>query len=156
MQNRIALVVLALAGTLTYFANSTMSVPGTDESSTRAATSLVDEDVADRGAQEQQLRRAFEIAVLEPTLERHEVETLVAQSDRVREDLEGSTAEDAGETSVGDHVRRLLEEAKSTDTEALALYQAERELFGGRSFEQSRATIDRLLAIRAVQAELGL
>ena len=56
MQNRIALVVLALAGTLTYFANSTMSVPGTDESSTRAATSLVDEDVADRGAQEQQLR----------------------------------------------------------------------------------------------------
>jgi hypothetical protein len=38
----------------------------------------------------------------------------------------------------------------------LALYQAERELFGGRSFEQSRATIDRLLAIRAVQAELGL
>ncbi|MEM9458209.1 MAG: hypothetical protein AAGF11_28800 [Myxococcota bacterium] len=95
--------------------------------------------------------RIFRIAAQNPGLRYDEAETFVEQSDQMREQVQ-----DAGETDLGDAIRQRLAEVEIDEGEAVAWFQANREIFGSRSFEQSRHTVERLMAIERVREEFAL
>ncbi len=90
-------------------------------------------------------RRAFTLHDARPSLSREEVEQHLDASDRVLRDLA-----DAGVDDVATEIRRRMNSVEVTEAERRAFYDEHRERFGGRSYERSRAVVDRLLRIRAV------
>ena len=95
--------------------------------------------------------RIFRIAAQNPGLRYDEAETLVEQSDQMREQVD-----ELGEQDLGDAIRERLAEVEVDEGEAVAWFQAHREVFGSRSFEQSRHTVERLIAIERVREEFAL
>lgn len=53
-------------------------------------------------------------------------------------------------------VRRMLRDTGVSEEDARAYFEEHRALFGGRSFEASRLSVDRLVAIERVSAALDL
>ncbi len=101
--------------------------------------------------------RIFELAAHAPRLSSEEIQRLIVESDRivarVSKDLPEAETEAA---DVGAEVRHRLREVHVSDEEALAYFHENLELFGQRSFDDSRSSIDRLVALRKVWEELGL
>jgi hypothetical protein len=83
----------------------------------------------------------------DPALDRDEAGKLADRSDR----MEARLAAD-GEPDV----RRMLRDTHVSEQDARAYLDEHRALFGGRSFEASRLSIDRLLAIERVSSELDV
>ena len=61
-----------------------------------------------------------------------------------------------GESDAGPALARRLSEATVSDSEARAFFDANRAVFGGRSLEQSRPSVDRLIRIHKVREDLGI
>lgn len=61
-----------------------------------------------------------------------------------------------GEDDAGAALARRLSEATVSDSEARAFFEANRAIFGGRSLEQSRPSVDRLIRIHKVRADLDI
>ncbi len=79
-----------------------------------------------------------------------EVEAVLDRSDEVRQ-----TLADAGVTDVGQEVWARIQAVEITPAERLAFYAENRDtIFGGRSYEESATSVDRLVRIRKVRAAL--
>ena len=61
-----------------------------------------------------------------------------------------------GEGDVGEAIAVRLAGATVSDAEARALFESNRGRFGGRSLEQSRTSMERLIRIHKVRDELGI
>lgn len=109
------------------------------------STASVDEAEADRRS-----ARIFRIAANEPSLSYDEIETLVEQTDQMREQVG-----EHGELDLGEAVRQRLADVEIDEGEAMTWFRDHRELFGQRSFEQSRHTVERLIAIEQVREQLA-
>jgi hypothetical protein len=96
-------------------------------------------------------RRVVEMVAHDPGLGGGEIDRLLAASDAV-----GCAIQTEDGTSVGQEVRRRLREAEVSTAEARAYYAAHPDLFGHRGFAESRWTVEQLVAIERVRAELGL
>lgn len=95
-------------------------------------------------------RRAFEVATSAPTMPLDDVEALLERSDEVRR-----TLAEAGITDVGQEVWDRLQSMEVSHAERLAFYAENRyTIFGGRSYEESAMSVDRLVRIRKVRATL--
>lgn len=93
----------------------------------------------------------LDILAVDPSIERVRAEELIAESDRIIDD-----SNEPGTESIGHRIRRSLQEPGVSDSDALAYFERERELFGRRSFEESRFVIDQLVTIERLRRELGL
>lgn len=96
-------------------------------------------------------RRRFDAAALAPNIPDEERRALLEESDEIRHELEAQ-----GEQDVGSALRSRLHDAEVSEAEARAWYAEHRELFGQRSFEQSKRSIEQLVAIAKVREELGV
>ena len=96
-------------------------------------------------------QRTLDLLTIEPSLGRREVATLLADSDLVRAEVRAQ-----GEEDVGQAVLSRLAAVQVSEADARAYYDQQRALFGSRSFEESRYTVEQLLAIERTRAELGL
>jgi hypothetical protein len=98
-------------------------------------------------AAHQRAARVTRMMLADPALDRHEAGKLADRSDRMEARLPV-----AGEPDV----RRMLRDMHVSEQDARAYFDEHRALFGGRSFEVSRLSIDRLVAIERVSAELDV
>lgn len=94
--------------------------------------------------------RLFSLAASTRSSDVGALRDLAARSDQARDGLSEREARD-----FGHHVRQRLHETVVGEEEARAYHAAHAELFGGRSFEASRQSIDRLVAIDRMLAELS-
>lgn len=95
--------------------------------------------------------RIFDMAAMRPDMPYGTMSRLADDSDRIRERL-GSSDDEA----VGRAVRQRLRDVHVSEQEARKWYAEHREIFGRRSFEESRFSVERLVAIERVRAELAL
>ncbi|MCP3919652.1 MAG: hypothetical protein GY711_29305 [bacterium] len=97
-------------------------------------------------------QRELDLLCTAPDLEPRRIAALLEASDQMVE-----AAREAGEEDVGEHLRRRLAETRIDEVQARAFHAEHRDtLFGGRGFEASRFTAERLLEIRQIRAEAGL
>jgi hypothetical protein len=102
----------------------------------------VDADAASRRA-----ARVARMMLEAPSLDSQQAGELADRSDRMVERLAARGEPD---------VRRMLRTTVVSEADARAYFEEHRALFGGRSFEASRLSVDRLVAIERVSAELGM
>jgi hypothetical protein len=95
----------------------------------------------------QRASRVARMMLENPALDSDTAGKLADESDRLKARLDA-----AGEPDV----RRMLRETRVTEAEARAYFDQHRAVFGERSFEASRLSIDRLVAIEQVRAKLDL
>jgi len=104
--------------------------------------------------------RALELLVHEPTLTGHELRSLLRKSRHYQGTNPGTSVEslereEAGD-SPGEALRSALRHEPVSPAEETAYFNANRTLFGDRSFEQSRHTIQRLIRIEKVGEKFAL
>ena len=104
--------------------------------------------------------RALELLVHEPTLTGHELRLLLRKPSHYQDthpvaSVENGEGEGAGD-SLGEALRSALRREPVSSAEETAYFNANRDLFGDRSFEQSRHTIQRLIRIDKVAEKFAL
>lgn len=105
---------------------------------------------ADQTNTADQRSRAFRIHNARPDLSPAEVTQRIEASDAAIAALEAEGTDD-----ISEEIHTRLRDIEVTDEARLAFYEAHRDdIFGGRSYERARPTIDRLIRIRAVRSEL--
>jgi hypothetical protein len=102
---------------------------------------------ASSAAAQQRAARVARMMLENPALDSDSAGKLADESDRLKARLE-----EMGEPDV----RRMLRDTRVGEAEARAYFAEHRAVFGGRSFEASRLSIDRLVAIERVKARLDL
>lgn len=95
--------------------------------------------------------RASNIRASHPGVPAEVVERYLDASDKVSDDLV-----EAGVENVGQHIHRRLRTIPITEDQRRAWYDAHENVFGGRSYEESWATVDRLARLDVLRTELGL
>ena len=124
-------------------------------------SSAGEEAVAERQQETLDASRALELFVHEPTLTGQQVRSLLRKSRHYQavqplssgESFEG---DDEGSGRAGEALRSALRHAPVSQEEEVAYFNGHRDLFGDRSFEQSRHTIQRLIRIEKLQESLVL
>ncbi len=94
-------------------------------------------------------RRRFDALLAGSQRSASEDEALLARSDAMR-----SALEERGEEDIGAAIRTRLRDVEVDEASARAWFEAHREVFGARSFEQSRHSVERLIAIERVREDL--
>ena len=105
--------------------------------------------------------RALELIVHEPTLTGHQLRSLLQKSRHYQESelmlmTRGESEGEGGVVSQGEWMRSALRNEPVSIEEETAYFHSNRTLFGDRSFEQSRHTIQRLIRIEKVEAKFAL
>jgi hypothetical protein len=98
-------------------------------------------------AAQQRASRVARMILENPALDSDGAGKLADESDRLKARLEARGEPD---------VRRMLRDTRVSEAEARAYFDEHRAVFGGRSFEASRLSIDRLVALERVNAKLDL
>jgi hypothetical protein len=102
---------------------------------------------ASSAAAQQRGSRVARMILENPALDSDSAGKLADESDRLKARLEATGEPD---------VRRMLRDTRVSEAEARADFDEHRAVFGGRSFEASRLSIDRLVAIERVKARLDV
>lgn len=97
-------------------------------------------------------RRVLDAVATAPEMAHARRLALLDASDRIRHRLTEEEGDD--EPDVGATIRSRLREVDVPEAEARAWYEDNRPMFGERSFEQSRTSIERLIAVDRVREEL--
>ncbi len=97
----------------------------------------------------QRSKRLFDMVMTSPNRDYRELEMLAADSDHLTAAVDDETDKDVGQT-----IRAQLRAVQVTEAEARSYFEANRQIFGNRSFLESRDAIERLIAIERVQQNI--
>ena len=139
---RRTLTAAGLVGAALLGAYATWSVVNDADAPGEAPPAAASSDAARKRA-----ARITRMMLDSPTLDSTAAGELADRSDRMTARFEATGQPD---------VRRMLRDTHVSEPEARAYFDAHRALFGDRSFAASRLSVDRLVAIERVSAELAL
>lgn len=102
-------------------------------------------------------QRLLAVLSVAPELHVDTAKALMAASDQARERAEDlALLEEGVESNPGAVIRQAFNAVENSEGELLAYFETNQHLFGRRTFEQSRYSVDRLLRVQKTRAHLGI
>jgi hypothetical protein len=95
--------------------------------------------------------RAAELLMTSPDPLREDIQASMDASDEVVQRLQNE-----GVTNVGAELRARMAAIPVTDADAGAFFETNRAVFGDRQLHQERSTVEQLVRIHRLRAELGV